>query len=134
MATIFDQIIEKSIPADILYEDDHVIAFLDIFPTNPGHTLLVPKTAGENMMQTDDETLAHLIAVAKKIAPAILAVVGASDFNFNTNNGPDAGQVIFRTHFHLIPRFADDGYKMWGHKDSTSEERKELAQKIKDRL
>lgn len=134
MDTIFDKIIRKEIPAEILYEDDSVIVFLDIFPSNPGHTLFVPKTACENMMCTSDEDLAHLFSVAKKLAPAILSAVGATDFNFNTNNGPIAGQVIMHTHFHLIPRFENDGHKMWGHVSATPEELAALGKKIKEQL
>ncbi len=134
METIFSKIIRKEIPAEIIYEDDRVIVFLDIFPTNPGHTLIVPKEEVENLMATSDAALAHILSVAKKIAPAILKTVGATDFNFISNNGPDAGQVIFHTHFHLIPRFKDDGYKMWGHKNVTTEELKALGEKIKKNL
>jgi histidine triad (HIT) family protein len=130
MDTIFDKIIRKEIPAEIIYEDDHVIVFLDIFPVNPGHTLFVPKEASENMMHTSEDSLAHLISVVKKLAPAILSAVGATDFNFTTNNGPVAGQAVMHTHFHFIPRFADDGYKLWGHKDSTKEEREEVQKRI----
>ena len=134
MDSIFTKIIRKEIPAEILYEDDVVIAFLDIFPTNPGHTLIVPKDACENMMCTSDTVLAHILSVAKKIAPAILSSVGATDFNFTTNNGAHAGQVIMHTHFHLIPRFENDGHKMWGHRDATAEELSELGKKIKEKL
>lgn len=131
METVFDKIINKEIPAEILFEDDRLIVFLDIFPTNPGHTLFVPKESCENMLCTSDDALAHLFSVAKKIAPAILASVGASGFNFNTNNGSVAGQEIMKTHFHLIPRFENDGYKMWGHRDATPDELKELGDIIR---
>src|SRR3989338_1162202 len=131
MDTIFDKIIRKEIPAEILYEDDRVIAFLDIFPVNPGHTLFVPKESCENILCTSDEALVHLFSVAKKLAPAILQSVGATDFNFNTNNGPIAGQVIMHTHFHLIPRFENDGHAMWGHQNATSEELAELGKRIR---
>ena len=134
METIFDKIIRKEIPAEILYEDDKVIVFLDIFPTNPGHTLFVPKESCENMMCTSDEALAHVFLIAKKLAPAILQSVGATDFNFNTNNGAFAGQVIMKTHFHLIPRFENDGHKMWGHSSATPEELLILGQTIRDCL
>lgn len=134
MNTIFDKIIRKEIPAEILYEDDMVIAFLDIFPTNPGHTLFVPKDSCENMMCTSDDVLARILSVAKKIAPAILQSVGATDFNFTTNNGSVAGQIIMHTHFHLIPRFENDGHTMWGHVSATPEELVLLGQKIREEI
>ena len=132
--TIFSKIIRREIPAEIIYEDDYVIAFLDISPINPGHTLIVPKEDVENMIQTSDETLARILAVAKKIAPAILSAVQATDFNFTTNNGSAAGQVVMRTHFHLIPRFPNDGYKMWGSHGATSAELVAVAKNIKEEL
>lgn len=134
MDTIFDKIIRKEISAEILYEDDRVIVFLDIFPTNPGHTLFVPKEAGENFTQNSEEVLAHIFSVVKQVAPAILKTVGAKDFNFNTNCGPVAGQIIMHTHFHLIPRFENDGHKMWGHDAAKPEELSVLRQRIVDEM
>lgn len=129
--TVFSKIIRKEIPAEIIYEDDHVIAFLDIFPVNLGHTLFVPKEESENMMSLSEESFAKILSAVKKVAPAILESVGAVDFNFDTNVGPVAGQVIMQTHFHFIPRFEDDGLKKWGHREVSSEELKELCEKIK---
>jgi len=128
--TIFDKIIRHEIPAEIIYEDDRVIAFLDIAPINPGHTLFIPKASCENMMCTSDEDLTHLFSIAKKIAPVILKTVGAKDFNFNTNIGPVAGQAVMHTHFHFIPRFENDGIKTLSRHASTPEERTELQKKI----
>ncbi len=134
METIFDKIIRHEIPAEIIYEDDFVIAFLDIYPTNLGHVLIVPKEASVNMLENSDEVLTRVMSVVKKIAPAILSSVGATDFNFNSNNGSMAGQIIMHTHFHFIPRFENDGHKMWGHRDAVPEELAELGKKIKERL
>ncbi|MEK7452566.1 MAG: HIT family protein [Patescibacteria group bacterium] len=132
--TVFDKIIRKEIPADILYEDDQVIVFLDVHPSNPGHTLFVPKEDCENLMSTSDTSLAHTLSVVKKIAPAILTAVSATGFNLNTNNGSTAGQVVMHTHFHLIPRFENDGLKFWGHREVTPEELRTLCHKIIDEI
>lgn len=132
--TIFGQIIRKEIPAQIVYEDEYVIAFLDIFPVNQGHTLLVPKAPAVNMTESTLDDLTHVLRVAKQIAPAILASVGATDFNFSTNNGANAGQVILQTHFHLIPRFENDGHISWGHTEASQEELARLAEEIRARL
>ena len=134
METVFDKIVRKEVPAEIIYEDDLVIAFLDISPTNPGHTLFIPKDSCENMLCTSDEALARIMSVAKKIAPAILSAVGATGFNFITNNGPTAGQAVMHTHFHLIPRFENDGLKLWGHADAIPEELVVLKNKIMELL
>ncbi len=130
METVFDKIIRKELPAEIIYEDDLVIAFLDMFPDNPGHTLFIPKDPCENMLCTSDEALARIVSVAKKIAPAILAAVGATGFNFITNNGSVAGQAVMHTHFHLIPRFEQDGLKGWEHHDVPSDKLSEQRKNI----
>ena len=85
-------------------------------------------------MCTSDQALAHLFSVAKKLAPAILQTVGARDFNFITNNGTVAGQVIMKTHFHFIPRFENDGHKMWGHVTASPEELAELRKNIQSKM
>lgn len=109
MSTIFTKIITREVPADIIYEDDIVLAFLDILPINPGHTLIIPKIPSSDGTQTDPETLAHIIKVGQKIAIALSEIVGCTGVNFIMNNGVDAGQEILHTHLHVVPRHKDDG-------------------------
>jgi len=110
---LFCKIIAGEIPSHKIYEDDRAVAFLDIRPINPGHTLIVPKAHAADLRESSVEDAAHAIEVVKKLAPAILAAVGADAFNFSANTGAAAGQVIFHTHFHVMPRFGGDGYKPW---------------------
>mgnify|MGYP001581370056 CR=1 FL=1 len=128
---LFCKIAVHEIPSTILYEDDHTIAFLDINPVKAGHTLVVPKAHGEDLRASSGEDLARVMEVVQKISPAILAAVGASGFNFTSNVGAVSGQVIFHTHFHLIPRHEGDGLAPWKHEGSTAEELTALGNEIR---
>ena len=135
MDCLFCKITKGEIPADKVYEDDKVLAFLDINPVNKGHTLVVPKEHYENLIETPDELVGELMMVVKKIAKALGGAVGAEGINIAVNNGQVAGQVIFHTHIHLIPRFGNDGYRLWAGKEYKSdEEKKEVAEKIRKEL
>lgn len=106
--SIFTKIINREIPADIVYEDDTVIAFFTIEPINYGHTLVVPKVPFVNIFDGDPATLGHMIAVAQKIAHALVTVNLAEGVNLVMNNGEAAGQEVFHAHIHVIPRLTDD--------------------------
>jgi histidine triad (HIT) family protein len=108
METIFTKIITREIPADIIYEDDTVLAFLDIQPINPGHTLVIPKVPSIDGTVVNPNTLAHMMEVAQKIANALKESVACTGVNFIMNNGADAGQEVFHTHLHVVPRHKDD--------------------------
>ena len=90
-----------------------MLAFLDIEPANPGHTLVIPKAHFDDITTTPDELLAHVMRVAKKIGQAAQKGLGVQGFNVDINNGAVAGQVIFHVHVHVIPRVVSDGYQMW---------------------
>jgi histidine triad (HIT) family protein len=128
---LFCKIAKKGVPAELIYEDDSVVAFLDIRPVNKGHTLLIPKKHAHDLLDTDDETLGLMIAGVKRLAAAIMAATGAAGFNLGVNTRPAAGQVVFHTHFHIIPRFAGDGLKMWPHSESEPKTRAQVAEEIK---
>ena len=127
---IFCKIIKKEIPADFIYENDKIVAFLDIHPCNAGHALVVPKAHFTDLTETPDDVLADIMSRTKKIAPAIVKAVKADGFNSIFNTKPAAGQVIFHTHMHIIPRFKNDGLKHWPEKELSKEE----MQKIKSNI
>lgn len=128
---IFCKIIRKEIPSEnFVYENDKIVAFLDIHPSNPGHTLVVPKAHYVDLLDTPDEVLAEILAKTKKIAPAVMKGVGAQGFNSIFNTKPAAGQVIFHTHMHIIPRFTNDGLKHWPDKHLPPEEMKKIKENI----
>ena len=106
---IFCKIVKGEIPSHKVYEDDNFLAFLDINPVQPGHTLVVPKIPSVDGLECDPEILAHLIKVAQKIAVSQIAVLECDGVNFLMNNRAAAGQKVFHTHLHVIPRFTDDG-------------------------
>jgi len=112
---VFCKIIKGDIPAQKVYENQHVLAFLDIAPTSPGHTLVVPKAHHENLITTPHDVACHCLDAIKKLAPAIVSATGTEGFNIGLNNGKAAGQAVFHTHFHIIPRIANDGLINWPH-------------------
>lgn len=132
--TIFSKIIRREIPADIVYEDDETMAFLDIAPTTHGHTLVVPKKHVRNIFDVDEETLAAVMRTIRKIAPAVRDAVGAKGVNIHSNHEPEAGQVVFHLHFHIIPRHGDDGLTMWPHQKYNAGESEKIAEAIRAHL
>lgn len=113
---IFCKIIAGEVPSAKIYENEDVLAFLDINPVNPGHTLVVPKKHCKNFYETPDDVLAKLIAVSKKVTHAMKRGLDADGTNITLNNDPAAGQVVEHTHIHVIPRHAGDGLRLWPQK------------------
>ncbi|MBI1961729.1 MAG: HIT family protein, partial [Parcubacteria group bacterium] len=110
---VFCKIVSGDIPSHKVYEDESVLAFLDINPVNPGHTLVIPKAHHKDLLDIPLELGAKVMNAIQKIAPAVLAGVGADSFNLGVNNGSGAGQIVFHAHFHIMPRFAGDGHQLW---------------------
>ena len=131
---LFCQIIKGDVPANKVYEDDDVVAFLDIRPVAPCHTLIVPKKHSMNMLDTDEDTLKDMIAATKRISRAILNVMGLEAFNLELNNGRIAGQIVPHLHWHIIPRTADDGLKHWPGLRYEEGEAEDLAARVSDEM
>lgn len=102
--TIFTKILAGDIPCHKVYEDDKVLAFLDINPLSPGHTLVIPKEAAATLDVLSDESAAAIGRVLPRIARAVLAATGMEQFNVLQNNGANAHQAVFHVHFHIIPK------------------------------
>lgn len=107
--TIFDKILDGEIPCHRVYEDEHVLAFLDINPIAPGHTLVIPKVRRAKLHELSDEAAAAIGRALPRIARAVLSATGAQDYNVLQNNGAPAHQAVFHVHFHIIPRVAERG-------------------------
>lgn len=105
--TVFSKILSGAIPCHRVYEDDHVLAFLDINPVSPGHTLVIPKVAVATVDQMSDDSAAAVGRVLPRIARAVLKATGTREFNILQNNGAGAHQAVFHVHFHIIPKHAD---------------------------
>ncbi len=132
--TIFMKIVRREIPAEIVYEDDDTLAFLDIKPTTPGHTLVIPKKQIENIFDADDETLAALMRTIKKITPAVRDAVGARGVHINSNHGEAAGQIVNHLHFHIIPRRSRNEFSFWPQNDYPPGDAVIIAEKIRAKL
>ncbi len=131
---IFCKIIDGSIPSQKIYETKDVLVFLDIRPLNPGHCLLIPKHHADNILETSEQDVIALMSVVKKIMPVLLKTVGADAFNLSSNCGRAAGQIVFHTHVHLIPRLPADGYKHWQREDDLHDDLQAMAEKIRRAL
>jgi histidine triad (HIT) family protein len=104
---IFAKILRGEIPCFKVHEDDRALAFLDIMPRAPGHTLVIPKAPARNFLDVPPEELAHVIKVAQKIAQVSMKVFNADGVTLQQFNEPAGGQVVFHLHFHIIPRHTD---------------------------
>jgi histidine triad (HIT) family protein len=100
---VFCKIAQKEASANVVYENEKVIAFLSIQPINVGHTLVVPKKHYENIYESSEEEVAYLYKIVKKMAHAVKKAVDAEGIRIVQNNGEAAGQVIFHLHVHIIP-------------------------------
>ncbi|MGD9764484.1 MAG: HIT family protein [Candidatus Binatia bacterium] len=105
--TIFGQIIRGEVPCHRVYEDEHVLAFLDIFPLSNGHTLVIPKESAVTLDQLSDESAAAIGRVLPRLARAVQRATGAAAYNILQNNGAAAHQVVMHVHFHIIPKYPD---------------------------
>jgi histidine triad (HIT) family protein len=107
--TIFDRILDGEIPCHRVYEDEHVLAFLDVGPLSKGHTLVIPKERKAFLHELSDEAGAALGRALPKVARAVRQATGCEDYNVLQNNGAPAHQAVFHVHFHIIPRVGADG-------------------------
>lgn len=129
---IFCKIINKEIPAEIVYENENTLAFLDINPINKGHTLVIPKEHFENLFEISEDSLKETMIIVKKVATVIDGM--SQGVNIGQNNRLIAGQIVKHIHFHVIPRYENDGLKHWPGKIYNPEESKSLANQIKKSL
>jgi histidine triad (HIT) family protein len=102
--TIFQKIITGQVPCHKVYEDEKILAFLDINPLSPGHTLVIPKEPAETLDQLSDDSAAALGRVLPRICRAVIAATGTREYNVLENNGRGAHQVVQHVHFHIIPK------------------------------
>ncbi|WP_419788410.1 HIT family protein [Pseudodesulfovibrio sp.] len=132
---IFCKIVAGEIPCAKVYETETCLAFLDIAPVNAGHALVLPKDHYPTLMDIPSGLGNDLLEALGKVGKAIMAATGADGLNVMQNNYEAAGQMVPHAHFHLIPRFSDDGLKLWAQSSYDSpEEMTGLAGKIADLL
>lgn len=107
---VFCDIVAGGSAGSVIYDDEHAVALLDIFPVHPGHALVVPRRHCADIRDCPADLARHLFGVSARLAPAIASVVGAEAFNIWTAAGRAAGQTVFHLHLHVLPRFDDDGF------------------------
>ena len=127
---IFAKIMRGELPCYKVYEDDKALAFLDIMPRAPGHTLVLPKAAARNLFDCPPYDLAHVIKVAQKIAQASMTALGADGVTVQQFNESAGGQVVFHLHVHVIPRKAGVPMKPPAADKEKPEALAEMAKKL----
>lgn len=129
--TVFARILDGELPCHRVYEDDFVLAFLDIFPLARGHTLVIPKERRAYLHELSDEQSAAIGRVLPRIARAVMHATGARAYNILQNNGAEAHQAVFHVHFHIIPRIGGEGLGIgWRPGKLEQEAGRELAAAI----
>ena len=133
---VFCKIVRGELPCDLIYDDELVLAFLDIAPLAPGHTLIIPKEHHTSVTTLPAEPSARLMQMAPVLGSALMRATGAGGFNLLLSNGTVAGQVVPHVHMHIIPRSPDDGIvlptRTVGHGSEADKE--EMLQKVRARL
>ncbi|MCM1175817.1 MAG: HIT family protein [Blautia sp.] len=128
---IFCKIANGEIPSKTLYEDEEFRVILDLGPAAAGHALILPKNHYADLYELPEDTAAHAMLLAKKMAGQITEKLNCDGFNLMQNNGEAAGQTVFHFHMHLIPRYKDDGQKIgWKPGKPSSEELEEIKDRI----
>ncbi|MFH1412737.1 MAG: HIT family protein [bacterium] len=131
MECIFCKVVKNTIPRHLVYEDEYTLAFLDIAPVRPGHTIVIPKKHVEYMGDVDDVVLCHTIETVKKIGEAMKQALGAKGYNLMVNNGSEAGQLINHFHFHIIPRKNKEELEQWAHGKYENGEAEKISKQLK---
>ncbi len=132
--TIFSRIIRGEIPCHRLYEDDHVLAFLDVGPLSRGHLLVIPKEARAFLHQLSDDSAAAIGRVLPRIARALMEATGATAYNVLQNNGREAHQEVMHVHFHVIPKHEDGSGLKFEWNSGTLSEGEGLAERIRTHI
>ena len=127
---IFAKIIDGALPAHRVFEDEHSLAFMDVMPQAPGHTLVIPKAPAENLFDIDPAVLAHTITTTQRVARAVKEAFSAEGIMIAQLNGPAAGQTVFHLHFHILPRNAGADFGMHARDMAPPEELAAHAAKI----
>jgi histidine triad (HIT) family protein len=134
--TIFSKILRGEVPCHKLYEDDRVLAFLDIAPLAPGHTVVIPKEPAETLDQLSDDSAAALGRALPRLCRALQKATGSQHFNVLQNNGRPAHQAVDHVHFHIIPKPSEEqglGLK-WPAGKLEPEAGKQLAARVRSSI
>ncbi len=131
---VFCKIAAGSVDVERIYEDELVVAFLDIAPINEGHILVIPKEHTASPSSLSEEVSGRLFYVASRIGLALKKALNADGYNLHLSDGICSGQTIFHAHLHVIPRFTDDAFHWNWRKLEYKSDKNILSQKIKSKL
>ena len=133
---IFAKILRDEIPSVRVWEDDHVLAFMDVFPQSEGHVLIIAKQSqARNLLEVEPEVLARMTAALQRTAKAVEKALQPEGLAVMQFNGDAGGQTVFHLHFHIVPRWSDRPMKGHGHAPQADPEAlKALAQRIRGEL
>ena len=131
---VFAQILRGNAPAFKVYENDSALAFMDIMPQMDGHTLVIPKSAAENLHDVEPEILWETIKVVQLVSGAVQRAFEAPGIMIAQLNGAAAGQTVFHLHFHIMPRFEGLDFKLHASEVEDGEKLAEFAQRIRTQL
>jgi len=132
---VFCRIVAKQIPATVVHEDEHTLAFMDIGQVNPGHVLIAVKKHADNIFALDDAQAAAVFRAAARVSRAIRDAFSPPGLSVYQANGKVAGQTVFHFHVHLLPRHEADGMELtWPVKNPPREKLVEYAERIRARL
>jgi histidine triad (HIT) family protein len=132
---VFCRIVAKEIPATVVHEDEHTLAFMDIGQVNPGHVLVALKRHADNIYALDDGQAGAVFRAAARVARAIRGAFEPQGLSVYQANGVAAGQTVFHLHIHLVPRYEGDGMALtWPVKNPPREKLVEYAEKIRAKL
>lgn len=132
---IFAQIIRGDAPCYKLYEDDDVLAFLDVFPQSFGHTLVIPKrSAARNILEVDTQALAKVMAVVQTLTRVIVDELEPAGVQIAQFNGAPAGQTVFHIHMHIVPRYAGEGLGIHASEKADAAQLQQLQTRLVKRL
>jgi len=127
---LFCKIIKKDLKSYVIYENDYVLAFLDIFPLAPYHTLVIPKKHFQALSDLDQQYHQEILQAIQLIQKKMMDLNIAKDFNIVLNEGRYAGQEVFHTHFHIIPRQKNDKVSLYNEKKQANDQDLEKAYQI----
>ena len=131
-ATVFTRIIRGELPAAIVYEDEHTIAFMDAGQVNPGHVIVATRRQVQTILDLDDELAGALFRTAARVARAVDAAFRPEGITVLQANGPAGWQTVPHVHLHVLPRHAGDGVELvWPRKEPPLERLRELAARIR---
>lgn len=132
---VFCRIVARQIPATLVHEDEHTLAFMDLGQVNPGHVLVAVKAHAENLYALDDAQAGAVLRAAARVARAIRDAFAPPGLSVYQANGSAAGQTVFHYHVHLVPRHEGDGMALtWPAKNPPREKLEEYAARIRGKL